>query len=888
MLSNRYTGQTLRSGLRTLFGTHTALRVCMLATSVAAISGCAADRDVWSKTVGNNTCEVDPISDRVDKPSPEIYQSSYSAPPITADMLQNGEFNSYTDLNLDDVVRMALQHSTVMRDLGGVVLRSPDTVKTKFNPGLTQTDPRFSMEAALSAFDAQLSASAMYSNNDRLYNNAFFAGGTSGFVQDLHEYSVSLDKRTATGALLSLRSRTLYDNNNAPANNFTNYYESLIEAEIRQPLLQGAGLEFNRIAGPGAQPGLYNGILIAKTNSDISQHEFQIAIRDYLSNVENAYWDLYLAYRELDARKKAMEEALDVWRAEDAKAKAEGIGNVQGGEESYLRGKNEFLARQQYYKFKADVDDSISGRLLQGTQTRNGSNGGTLQGSGGVLAAERRLRLLIGLPASDGSLLRPAEDPTMAKVLYDWSTVQQEALTQRAELRRQQLVVKKREMELLAAENFLNPRLDAIARYRVRGLGDDLIANGPNSGNLPNSSVGNLFSGEHQEYMIGVELQMPVGFRQAHAAVSNAEFAVAHAQAIYKEQQREVVNDLSAAIADAARAHLAIENNLNQYLAARSYLDALNARRVNNLNDPPDLILDAQTRLVEAEVRLFRSRAEYAVALKNIQYEKGTLLNYANLHMVNYDTPAEPNPMQEPTPIQPAPEMEPIPGPETIEAATAERPAAPKTEQASLENDWFADFQDRDFESTAEAETSGKAALPETVARIELPSNAEQATDSSSVSTGDVSSADDLSWAEDPEVEPTVDEFLPPIERVELPATEDAQPAYLNELQELEGLSVGTSNDTARQLAELDAARREQTQSDVTLTSVETESNAKEAATVESSAAHSAPASADLERRVEQDITSVSKEIQDAIVDPQTSATANQRGGLSKLQFWKK
>lgn len=618
-------------------------RACLLAASTTAIAGCAASPDVWSKTVGNSTCEVDQISAKVDNPTPEIYPTSYTVEPITADMLASSEFSNYSDMTLDDVTRLAMQNSTILRDIGGVVLRSPESVQTRFKLGLTETDPRYSMEAALSAFDAQFTASAMYNENDRLFNNAFFAGGTSSFVQDLQEYNFGIDKRTATGALLSVRSKTIYDANNAPANNFPSYFESMLEAEIRQPLLQGAGLEFNRIAGPGGQPGLYNGVLIAKTNSDISNHDFRIALRDYLSNVENAYWDLYLAYRELDARKKAMEQSLQVWNTKQAES---GAGLEKKPDES--------LARQQYFKFKADVDDSISGRLLQGTQTRNGSNGGTMQGNGGVLTAERRLRLLIGLPASDGSLIRPAEEPVTAKVLYDWPTISQEALSQRAELRRQQLVTKKKEMELLAAKNFLNPRLDAVARYRARGLGDELTGGSDNRGNRPDSALGNLGTGEHQEYMVGVELAIPLGYRQGHAAVANAEFALARSRAIFEEQQREIVNNLSASVADAARAYQAIENNLNQYLAAKDYLNALEAR-ARNLNDPVDLILDAQTRLVEAEVRLFRSRAEYAIALKNIQYEKGSLLNYANMHLVDNETSL---PIVDPSLIQPIPEAE--------------------------------------------------------------------------------------------------------------------------------------------------------------------------------------------------------------------------------------
>ena len=157
------------------------------------------------------------------------------------------------------------------------------------------------------------------------------------------------------------------------------------------------------------------------------------------------------------------------------------------------------LASEQYYRFKAEVDDALTGRVVQGTQNRNGSTGGTLRGSSGVQVAERRLRLLIGMQINDDELIRPAEDPSEAEVIFYWDTVMQEALMRRPELRRQQLTIHKRQMELLAARNFLNPRLDTVGRYRFRGFGDDLLASSGQS-----SSVGNMADAKNQEWYVGL------------------------------------------------------------------------------------------------------------------------------------------------------------------------------------------------------------------------------------------------------------------------------------------------------------------------------------------------------------------------------------------------
>ncbi len=610
-------------------GRRPVLPCALLITAVAGLiaAGCASSPQQCRKTVGNETREVDRIARQMDQPVPPLHpQAGMTAEPVTAHTIADGQIE-YVDVSLDDVLRHAMLHASVLRDLGGVVLRTPDTVRTGLATRLQETDPRFGMEAALSAFDAQLRASAMFQNNDRLYNNAFFSGGTSAFRQDLNDYSVALSKRTATGSLLSLRSISRYDSNNAPANTFVSSWDTWLEGEIRQPLLQGGGLEFNRIAGPGASPGVYNGILIAKANSDINHAQFMRALRGFVSNVENAYWDLYFAYRELDARRKAMERALVEWnKAKERK----GSGSSEPGEEA--------LARQQYYQLKADVDESLSGRLFLGTQTQNGSSGGTLRQQGGVLTSERRLRLLIGMPAADGRLLRPADEPPMAQIRFNWDICMNEAIHQRPELQERHIAVKKREMELLAARNFLTPRLDAVARYRFRGFGHDLTGGGVQTGIAPASAFGNLGTGNQQEWLLGMELTVPVGYRQAHAAVQHAELALARERTIQKEQQREIISNLNGAMADAVRAWKSVRNHLNQYLAARDYAKVLEVRAEERRHDGADRILDAHRRVLQAEIQFFRARAEYAVALKNVHFEKGSLLTYRDLRVQNSDS----------------------------------------------------------------------------------------------------------------------------------------------------------------------------------------------------------------------------------------------------------
>ncbi len=523
----------------------------------------------------------------------------------------------YWDIPLEEVVQLSLTRSKVLRDLGGVLLRSPSSVSTFWDPALQETDPRFGIDAALSAFDAQFSTSVFGEKNDKALNNEFFGGGTRILQQDAAVIQSQLTKRAVTGTEFTLRHNIDYDANNAPSNRFPSAWNVNFETEFRHPLLQGSGMQFNRIAGPSTTPGIYGGVLIARVNTDVELADFEIAVRDHISNIENAYWDLYFAYRDLDAKVDARDASLETWRRIHALYKA----GRRGGE-----AEKEAQAREQYYRFQEDVQNALSGRRIDGTRNGNGSDGGTFRANGGVHVAERQLRRLIGLPPSDGRLLRPADEPLSALVHFDWSQVTQESMVRRAELRRQRFETRRAELEWIASKNYLLPRVDAIGRYRWRGFGQGLGNSGGNNPRFDNAYE-NLTGGDFQEWQLGVELSVPIGFRRAHSANRNSELKLFRSRAILREQEHQVLHDLAAAVAEMQRAYAVSQTTFNRLEAARQQLEAVTAAFEAD-KASLDLLLDSQRRLADGKSRHFRSMAEYAVAIKNIHFTKGSLLDY--------------------------------------------------------------------------------------------------------------------------------------------------------------------------------------------------------------------------------------------------------------------
>lgn len=550
----------------------------------------------------------------------DCYQDIASTPsPIT---LGAESPPNFWELRLDEAIHMALGSSQVLRDMGALVMQSPQSSRTIFDPAIQDTDARFGIDAALSAFDASFETQAFFEKNDRALNNVFFGGGTRVLQQDLHHYQAQLTKRSATGGLFGIRKMIDYDFNNSPGNDDPNRpWLVQLEGEFRQPLLQGAGVDFNRIAGPNGVPGQMNGVLLARINNDISLVDFEISVRNLVNDVENAYWELYYAYRDLDAKIAARDRALETWRSINALYTTQ----RRGGE-----AEKEAQAREQYYRLEEEVQNALAGRTLDHVRTNN------FRGLGGVQASERRLRRLMGIPPSDGRLIRPAQEPLMAKVVFDWDEMLVEALNRRPELRRQKWQVKSRELELAASRNFLLPRLDAIGRYRFRGLGHDLLNSERQPGRFDNAFQ-DLTTGDFQEWQLGVEMQMPVGFRQAHAGVRNAELQLHRERAILEEQEKQVAHELSESVAEVDRAYVVSQTSYNRRMAAIQHLGALeNVYRDADENEKTrllDLVLDAQRRLADADISYYRGLLEYTLAVKNVHHHKGSLLDYNEIYL---------------------------------------------------------------------------------------------------------------------------------------------------------------------------------------------------------------------------------------------------------------
>jgi outer membrane protein TolC len=305
--------------------------------------------------------------------------------------------------------------------------------------------------------------------------------------------------------------------------------------------------------------------------------------------VEDAYWNLYFAYRNLDALLSGRESALRAWQQASERLK---IGLDARDSEAQ--------ARAFYYQFSSQVNDALSG-------------------TAGLYASEQALRYMIGFPATDGRLIRPSTDPLQAMVMFDWQSALNDAINNRVEIRQQQWTIKRRELELIAARLNRRARFDALSQYRIRGVGDHLTGS--------EEFFGSFGSLDFQEWRSGLEWSFPVGLRQASAAQRSAQLNLSRDMAILEEQQLRISHNLSTAARQIARSYEQLQINYNRVEADKAQVEVLEARFKSG-RDNIRFLLQAQQQLAQSNSALFRALVDYNLAVRDFHREKGSLLTY--------------------------------------------------------------------------------------------------------------------------------------------------------------------------------------------------------------------------------------------------------------------
>jgi outer membrane protein TolC len=624
----------------------------LIATLLVAMTGCAPTQPFYLHEDGDLSHYI-ATATRMETPDlhtevlPDVSQSLR---PLS---VNHPEFKEFWDLTLEECVAITLNNSKVIRGGQAASLQSGQLVAgvregqlvqgvgfiaTAYNPAIVESNPgqqigglsnfltnqtvngggafngpttdggtanvRQGVEAALAQFDTQLSISSdpgngIMSTTDRPQNvrsaSPFFPT-----ILSLHNGGVDaeLSKRSAEGTLFRLTSSTDYNEGNTRGFNFANpslgtqpflhTWTQVLQAEARQPLLRGRGSQINRMP-----------VILARIGTDIEHAGLLNQVQDMLNNLEIRYWDLYLQYRNLETAKVARDSALVTWRIVFDKFQ-------HGGEPVQA----EAQAQEQYYNFRGSVESAL--RNLYDT--------------------ENELRFLMGLAATDGRLIRPKDDPSLAHIEFEWADILAEAIARRPELIQRRWQVKQRELELILARNQLLPQFDVGAQYRWLGVGNDFIHADRSAPPVPGTAIDSsawqsLTGGQFQEFSLLFQYQMPIGFRRELAAVRHAQLRLAREKAVLEDMELDVAHGLAHAVRNLDTNFQLSQTNSNRWAASQREVNAREALFEGGRVALDD-VLEAQRRRAIAQGAFWSSVIEYNKSIADLHTRKGSIMDY--------------------------------------------------------------------------------------------------------------------------------------------------------------------------------------------------------------------------------------------------------------------
>jgi len=618
----------------------------LLVGAMIGLTGCHPTQPFYLHEDGDLSHYIDKATQAE---SPDVHQLpladvEHAQDPLT---LSNPDFKDFWELTLEECVAISLANSKFIR--GGTAVRLQNgqlfagtqegslvtnslgrIFASIYDPAIVESNPgqgvgsvanflqsgagsagtgqsvdggvagvRQGVESALAEFDTQLTltgtgpSGSIANSQDRPQNvqvNAFGFPSTLDLRQG--GMQAQLLKRTAEGTLFGVTSTTDYSrgNNRGQIQALNSTWTQVMQVEVRHPLLQGRGTQVNRMP-----------IILARIGTDIEIMSVQSNLQDMLNNIETRYWDLYLAYRNLETAKVGRDSALVTWRIVYEKF-------IHGNEPVQA----EAQAREQYFSFRAAVETAL--RNLYDT--------------------ENELRLLMGIAPTDGRLIRPKDEPSLARVDFEWLAINAEAVARRPELIQQRWRIKTREMELILARNQLLPRLDVGAQYRWVGLGDDLIFANRTGVDFPgagSTAFEEMTGGKYQEFSLLFQYDMPIGFRRELAAVRHAQLRLAREKALLEDMELDVTHGLTHAVRNLDANFKLSQTNANRWQASQEDVAAREALYKGGRVALDD-VLEAQRRRAVAQGAFWASVIEYNKSIADLHTRKGSIMEYDGIN----------------------------------------------------------------------------------------------------------------------------------------------------------------------------------------------------------------------------------------------------------------
>ena len=349
---------------------------------------------------------------------------------------------------------------------------------------------------------------------------------------------------------------------------------------ISQPLLRNAGIAVNM-----------SDIHLARNNAAIARHTFKQNVISTLADMQGTYWDLVFAIEDLDVKKKSLRLTKDT--LEQTRAQ------VEAG----------LLAPIEITRVRADVASQEEVIL---TAQKN------------VEDKEDLLRRFINQKSSklvEDVGVVPLERTAYQVVELELDREVRDALLYRPDYLSARLNIESRNIQLIVARNARFPTVDLSATLSLNGLGSTTT-----------NSLDQLSTGDFPDWTGTVSVEIPLGNRLARAEYFQARMAKVKSLWDLTNLEYDIVINVKQGV----RQVLTNLKNIRSTRLARELAEERLRAEEERFKVGTALILDvldAQTKLAQAESSERKAVVDYNKSLISLEKFKGTLLERNRVYL---------------------------------------------------------------------------------------------------------------------------------------------------------------------------------------------------------------------------------------------------------------
>lgn len=444
---------------------------------------------------------------------------------------------------------------------------------------------------AEAAFDPAAFVESRWDQFDNPVGNTLTTGGPSRYLNNNMTSSVGVRRRNTIGGQLELAQQFGWQETNSKFFVPNPQGNSRLALNYTQPLMRGSGKAYNESL-----------ICLAQIDANASEDEFETQLQAHLLEVARSYWSLYLERAGLAQKQRSYRRSRDILDQLGRRIEIDAV-------------------MAQVQRAEAEVAIRQSELLWAEMAVKN---------------AESRLRSLVCDPLMgeyDDCELIPISNPTAEVVPVDLVQSVSVAVQTRPEIAQAIKQIKAACVRLNMSKNELMPILNLITQAYVMGL---------EGGGSIGDALANQFRDGNPSYSVGLQYEVPLGRRAAHARIERRSLEIRQIRKQYESTVRALRLEVEVAVR-------AVDTSYHEMQAQKQAMDAstmqleylesrwkLRAGDTANGSVALETLMIAQERVVKTEYAFLQAQTSYTVALIALKRVTGEFLQAEGVTWTDY------------------------------------------------------------------------------------------------------------------------------------------------------------------------------------------------------------------------------------------------------------